>query len=65
MYGTERRVGLCATCAHGRRVTSTRGSVFLLCERSQSDPRYPKYPALPVLRCDGYEPRDPRPVPEL
>jgi hypothetical protein len=53
---TERRAGLCATCAHARRVTSARGSVFVLCERSRSDPRYPKYPLLPVLRCHGHEP---------
>lgn len=57
---TDRRDGLCATCAHARRVTSARGSTFVLCERSQSDRRYAKYPPLPVLRCDGYEPRDPR-----
>jgi hypothetical protein len=64
MDETERRDGLCATCAHARRVTSARGSTFVLCERSQSDPRYPKYPPLPVLRCDGHEPREPRPARE-
>jgi hypothetical protein len=47
--------GLCATCRHSRRIETARGSVFRLCERSVSDPRYPRYPALPVLRCDGFE----------
>ena len=35
---------------------SDRGSVFLFCLLSRSDARYPKYPRLPVLRCEGYEP---------
>jgi hypothetical protein len=47
--------GLCATCRHSRVVTSGRGSVFRLCERSRTDPRFPRYPRLPVVRCDGYE----------
>ncbi|HYL79016.1 MAG TPA: hypothetical protein VEU96_32800 [Bryobacteraceae bacterium] len=48
-------VGLCETCKNMRRVTSDRGSVFYLCKLSAVDPRYPKYPPLPVLACDGYE----------
>jgi hypothetical protein len=51
--------GLCAACAHGRRIASARGSVFWLCARSTEDPRFPKYPRLPVLSCAGYEPTDP------
>ncbi len=47
--------GLCETCAHLRQVTSARGSTFLLCERSRTDPRYPKYPPQPVVRCAGFE----------
>jgi hypothetical protein len=43
---------------HGRRVPNPRGHVFLLCERSRTDRRYPRYPRLPVLECPGYEPRD-------
>ncbi|WP_322795422.1 hypothetical protein [Tepidiforma sp.] len=46
--------GLCATCAFGRQVVSGKGSVFWLCERSREDPRFRKYPALPVVRCPGY-----------
>ncbi|MGN6373478.1 MAG: hypothetical protein ACTHM1_10905 [Solirubrobacteraceae bacterium] len=47
--------GLCETCAHRREVRNTRGSVFSLCERSRTDPAYPRYPRLPVLECQGYE----------
>jgi hypothetical protein len=49
------RVGLCWECRWARRVTSGRGSVFFLCRRAEADPRYPKYPPLPVRRCPGYE----------
>ena len=48
--------GLCGACRHSRRIVSARGSVFRLCERSVSDPGYVRYPALPVLRCAGFEP---------
>jgi hypothetical protein len=46
--------GLCATCVHAQIVTSARGSTFSLCKLSFSDPRFPKYPPLPVRECDGY-----------
>lgn len=49
------RVGLCATCRHVRRAGNRRGSVFYRCGRAEHDPRFPKYPPLPVLRCIGYE----------
>jgi len=49
------RTGLCADCVHARRVESSRGSLFLLCELSRSDPRFTKYPRLPVLSCPGYQ----------
>jgi hypothetical protein len=39
-----------------RQVGSRRGSVFFLCERSNSDPLYARYPKLPVARCPGFEP---------
>lgn len=48
-------VGLCATCRYVRKVGSRRGSVFFLCERANFDPRYSRYPKLPVLRCPGFE----------
>jgi GrpB-like predicted nucleotidyltransferase (UPF0157 family) len=46
--------GLCADCLHARRLESARGSVFILCNLSLSDSRFPKYPRLPVLSCSGY-----------
>lgn len=53
--------GLCAACAHQRVVRTGRGSRFSMCERSFTDPRYPKYPRMPVGRCPGFTPR---PAPE-
>jgi hypothetical protein len=47
--------GLCATCQHARRIESARGSRFLLCARSIDDPRFAKYPPLPVVQCAGHE----------
>jgi hypothetical protein len=49
------KAGLCSHCVHARRISSDRGSVFLLCELSLTDRRFPKYPRLPVLACDGHE----------
>jgi len=51
--------GLCDSCRHQRLVPNTRGSTFSLCERSKTDPAYPRYPRLPVRECTGYEPRPP------
>jgi hypothetical protein len=53
--------GLCDSCRHQRIVKTTRGSRFSLCERSRTDPAYPRYPRLPVLRCPGFEERRPPP----
>jgi hypothetical protein len=47
---------MCATCRHARHIESRRGSLFLLCGRAADDPRFRRYPPLPVLRCDGHEP---------
>ena len=49
--------GLCASCRHAQIIQSSKGSVFILCGLSRTDPRFPKYPRLPVLACDGYERR--------
>ncbi len=46
--------GLCARCRHARPATSQRGSTFWRCALSARDPRFPKYPRLPVLACVGY-----------
>ena len=50
-------IGLCATCRHVETIVSARGSTFYLCRLSLTDPRFAKYPTLPVLACEGYEPR--------
>jgi hypothetical protein len=50
------RAGLCARCVHAQLVTSSRESTFYLCRLSFTDPRFPRYPPLPVLTCAGYEP---------
>ncbi len=55
---SEPEPGLCGTCRQSRVVATKRGSLFRLCERSATDPAYPRYPALPVVRCAGYEPPD-------
>jgi hypothetical protein len=47
--------GLCTDCLHSRRIESAHGSVFILCNLSLTGPRFPKYPCLPVLSCDGYK----------
>jgi len=52
--------GLCANCIHARTIESSKGSQFLLCQRSANDPAYPKYPRLPVLSCPGYEKDTPK-----
>jgi hypothetical protein len=50
--------GLCAACRHARVIASTRGSTFWLCGLSAGDPRFPRYPRLPVVRCPGFSRRD-------
>lgn len=48
---------LCETCRNVREVRTAR-SMFLLCELSLTTAAYPKYPPQPVVRCDGYRPRN-------
>lgn len=48
--------GLCNSCRHQRVVATTRGSRFSLCRRAKDDPRFPRYPPIPVRRCVGHEP---------
>jgi hypothetical protein len=47
--------GLCAACRHHVVITSDRGSRFVMCALAKIDPRFPRYPAVPVRRCDGYQ----------
>ena len=51
------KAGLCDSCRHQKLVGNTRGSTFSMCERSKTDERYPKYPRLPVVECEGWEGR--------
>lgn len=52
------RESICYTCASMREVVTPKGSRFLLCQLSQTDPVFSKYPPQPVVRCDGYRPSD-------
>jgi hypothetical protein len=47
-------VGLCADCRFAHVIQSDRGSVFYQCRLSFTDPRFEKYPRLPVVECAGY-----------
>ena len=49
------RAGLCADCIHARVIDSERRTRFYLCDLSKTDPKFAKYPRLPVLKCTGYE----------
>ncbi|HEX8361507.1 MAG TPA: hypothetical protein VF613_15440 [Longimicrobium sp.] len=46
--------GLCESCRNVRIVDTRKGSRFYLCELSETDRRFPKYPPTPVYRCIGY-----------
>jgi hypothetical protein len=52
----EQGAGLCARCAHALVIRNDRGSRFYLCRLAASDPRFAKYPSLPVRRCSGFVP---------
>jgi len=54
----ETKAGLCGSCKHTQVNKSDRGSVFYFCRLSSSDARFPKYPRLPVVTCEGYEKSD-------
>ena len=52
------RAGLCDACANQRRVPATRAT-YSLCRLAAHDPRFPRYPPLPVTRCAGFAPAPP------
>jgi hypothetical protein len=52
LIGTQ--AGLCARCQHLKVIQSERGSRFVMCLLSRTNPAFPKYPPLPVLSCAGY-----------
>lgn len=47
--------GLCVDCLHLRLLRTGR-SRFVRCLLADTDPSYPRYPALPVRECRGYRP---------
>ncbi len=51
------KVSLCERSEAMREVRTAAGARYLLCGRSAADPRYPKYPPQPLLRCDGFAAR--------
>ncbi|NNL84189.1 MAG: hypothetical protein HKP27_00965 [Myxococcales bacterium] len=54
--GGDREVaGLCADCRHARITRNRRGSAFFRCGLADSDPRFRRYPQLPVRECAGHE----------
>ena len=55
------RQSLCKTCAWMREIVTPKGSRFLLCQSSQSDTAYQKYPPQPVVRCNGHQAIDKKP----
>ena len=55
--GTNLR-SLCETCCSMREIVTLKGSRFLFCQLSKTDEAFPKYPAQPKIRCDGYQPDD-------
>ena len=46
-------IGLCRTCGNARRV-QTRAREYWMCRLATTDPRFERYPRLPVLACAGY-----------
>ena len=51
---TSDDVGLCERCKNAR-IVGTAHSRFWLCQLHKTDPRFDKYPRLPVRECDGFE----------
>ena len=47
-------IGLCLDCVYSKRIDG-KTQTYYLCERSFTDPNFPKYPRLPVRQCSGYE----------
>ena len=53
--GARSEAGLCSRCRHCHVIKNARGSRFYLCKRAETEPRYRRYPPLPVLSCPGFE----------
>jgi hypothetical protein len=46
--------GLCASCVNARVIESSKGAIFIRCERSFIDAQFARYPRLPMMRCEGF-----------
>jgi hypothetical protein len=49
--------GLGGQCRHAIIRPTRRGTVYLRCGRAAWDSRFPKYPQLPMLSCEGHQPQ--------
>lgn len=63
VHGVTLDPGLCRLCAHSQVVPSSRDATFWLCGLSFTDPRFLRYPPVPVIACTGYERRPDTPSP--
>jgi hypothetical protein len=48
------RVGLCDHCTNVQIIENRRGSRFYRCRLADIDPKFVRYPPLPVLSCPGF-----------
>lgn len=49
--------GLCTDCVHAQLNHTKRATTYLRCLLAKTDPRFARYPQLPVLSCPGHQPR--------
>ena len=57
MNDSTNNQSLCETCSLMRGIITPKGSRFLLCQLSNTNPAYPKYPPQPKWQCSGYQER--------
>ncbi len=54
------QAGLCETCRHAQQLKHPRGGGgYWRCLLAETDPRFERYPRLPVIECAGHE-REPK-----
>ena len=51
----RQHAGLCAGCRHAKRLATKTGAPIFQCARAANEPRYAKFPRLPVSSCVGFE----------
>lgn len=57
MNDSTNNQSLCETCSLMGKIITPKGSRFLLCQLSNTNPAYPKYPPQPKCQCSGYQER--------